>query len=201
MGEAVITYETLFELLRLERDRTELQKLSESFFSEVVEYLEDKQKALSEKEMQKELFSYEDKRKSEKELENIKRILKELYERREKKIVGLALDKSRRKEMTVDLSLMLPKEKEIFESVRKLLDNYRSEILENMLSLKVPPEEKKAVEEKDSKLIRILQPVPRFVGSDLEIYGPFEEEDIARLPSEVADVLIGKERAEEINEG
>ena len=34
------------------------------------------------------------------------------------------------------------------------------------------------------------------MGKDLQVYGPFEEEDIARLPEEAAQVLIDKERAE-----
>ena len=40
--------------------------------------------------------------------------------------------------------------------------------------------------------------MPKFVGRDLEVYGPFEEEDIANLPGEIADILILKNRAEEI---
>ncbi len=31
-------------------------------------------------------------------------------------------------------------------------------------------------------------------------YGPYEEEDVSKLPTEIADVLIKKERAEEIKE-
>jgi hypothetical protein len=32
-------------------------------------------------------------------------------------------------------------------------------------------------------------------------YGPYEEEEVAKLPSEIANLLIQKERAEEIKEG
>src|SRR3989344_4083177 len=38
----VITYETLFELLNRERERPELQKLEQSFFADVVDYLREK---------------------------------------------------------------------------------------------------------------------------------------------------------------
>jgi len=46
--------------------------------------------------------------------------------------------------------------------------------------------------------VRFLYAVPKFVGKELEEYGPFEEEDIANLPSDIADILIGKGRVEEI---
>ena len=49
------------------------------------------------------------------------------------------------------------------------------------------------------KSIRFIKPVPKFLGTELEIYGPFEENDIASLPSRIAKVLIKKERAEEMN--
>ena len=53
---------------------------------------------------------------------------------------------------------------------------------------------------RSNKLIRFIHAVPKFVGKDLEDYGPFEEEDIANLPAEIADVLIIKGRVEEIKE-
>ena len=55
----------------------------------------------------------------------------------------------------------------------------------------------KADEEK-TKLIRILNPLPKFLGTDLKTYGPFEEEDLASLPSKIADLIVEKKRAEEI---
>ena len=53
---------------------------------------------------------------------------------------------------------------------------------------------------KDTKLVRFLYSVPKFVGKELEEYGPFEEEDIANLPIEIAKVLIDKGRVEEVKE-
>ncbi len=70
-------------------------------------------------------------------------------------------------------------------------------------ALEKPKEDFKAAIElkKFTKLVRFMGYVPKFVGPELEEYGPFEEEDIANLPAEVADVLISKSRAEEIKEG
>jgi len=45
--EVNITYETLFELMRREKMREDLQEISPSFFDDVLEYLIEKQKIFS----------------------------------------------------------------------------------------------------------------------------------------------------------
>ncbi|MBW2980185.1 hypothetical protein KY360_02090 [Candidatus Woesearchaeota archaeon] len=220
--EVNITYETLFEILRREKDKEELQKLSDSFFSDVIAYLEDKKKALSDATLQ----SFGDKKKLEDELGNIRRILKDLYERREKKIVNLALNISRTKSNLIDTSALLNEEKSLFDSLIRNLDYGRESILNNLLESKTPGFEQPKVEEpktkdvqtdaapkeepkeeaskeenhKNTKMVRFTNAVPKFVGKELEEYGPFEEEDVANLPTEIANVLIEKGRVEEIKE-
>ena len=48
------------------------------------------------------------------------------------------------------------------------------------------------------KRVLITHPVPKFVGKELEVYGPFNPDEEAELPSEIADILINKGRAKEI---
>ena len=231
--EVIITYETLFELLQREKERNDLQRLEPNFFNDVIGYIKDKKRILEAKDS---TFAKEEIKKTERQLENIYKILKELYERREKKIISIALDKSRTKSNLIDTTALLKEERVVFDALTSLLDSYRDVILysvlnENMpfmqsnaseqsnararLSLAQLPElAHKSLESKRSredfktafelkkfvKLVRFMQPVPKFVGPELEEYGPFDEEDIASLPAEVADVIIGKGRAEEIRE-
>ena len=54
--------------------------------------------------------------------------------------------------------------------------------------------------EKNTKMVRFVHAVPKFVGEELEEYGPFEEEDVASLPAEIARILINKGRAEKIDD-
>ncbi len=211
--EVVITYETLYELLKRERERPDLQKLEPTFFSDTISYIKDKKKILDAKSNES-VFAVEEKKKTQRQLENIYKILKELYERREKKIISLAIDKSRTKSSLIDTTALLKEEKVVFDALTSLLDNYRDAILYSILNEKMPfmqsnkPLEQKPKEDfktalelkKSAKLVRFMHAVPRFVGPELEEYGPFEEEDIANLPSEVADVLISKDRVEEIKE-
>lgn len=208
--EVVITYETLFEILQIEKERADLQKLEPTFFSDTISYIKDKKKMLEAK--SDSTFALDEKKKTERQLENIHKILKELYERREKKIINLALDKSRTKSSLIDTIALLKEEKVVFDALTNLLDTYRDAILYSVLNERMPfmlqmkdekPKEdfKTALDlKKSTKLVRFIHPVARFIGPELEEYGPFEEEDIANLPEEIADVLINKGRGEEIRE-
>ena len=205
--EISVSYETLFDLLKREKERADLQKLDENFFQYLVEFLKEKDSLLKESSDE----SVEEKRNSERQLENIKKLLIDLYGRREKKISGLALDKSKTKSTIVDTGTLLKEEKQFFDDLVNLFDRYRYSILFNVLDCKLPvleekketpqvemPEKEKEVK-KNKKLIRFTHAVPKFVGEELEEYGPFEEEDIANLPIKIADLLVSKGRAEEIN--
>ena len=52
--------------------------------------------------------------------------------------------------------------------------------------------------EKTNRLVRFLNAVPKFVGNDMNTYGPFDTEDVANLPEKVSEILIKNNRAEEI---
>ena len=106
---------------------------------------------------------------------------------------------------------MLSEEILFYEHIKTVLNKFRKEILENLMLKNLPNitlEEIKSVKKDDEKklennlqtirLLRILEPVPQFVGDDLIIYGPFEAEDVASLPFNISDVLIKKSKAEEI---
>src|SRR3989338_61844 len=132
--EIIITYETLFDLLRREKDRVELQRLEPEFFSNVLAYLREKRQFAS----QQESASYDEKMKSHREMDNIRKLIKELYDRREKKIVMMAIDQSRTKSNLVDFSHMLKEERELFEQLMRTLNGFREGILANILNERLP---------------------------------------------------------------
>ena len=59
-------------------------------------------------------------------------------------------------------------------------------------------DEENTEESQGTKMIRFISPVPKFVVEELEVYGPFEEDDVANLPEKVSDLLIQRNRAEKI---
>ena len=215
--EVNITYETLFELLKREKDTSDLQKLEPSFFDNFVEYLNEKKDMMNKDDA---LFSYDEKKKVEKQIDNARRLIKEIYERREKKILNIALIKSRTKSHVIDTSALLDNEKKFLGEIEKVLNAYRENVIYNIIEgkpvsqIKHQENEKEEInaandvnlvnnveeETKSTKLVRFLYPVPKFVGTELEEYGPFAEEDIANLPAEIADLLVGKGKVKEIKE-
>jgi len=197
LDKITVTYDSIFEILMREKSREELQKLSSNFFTDVVNYIAEKRKTADS--TATDTFSLEEKERASKQMQNIKRMLTEIYERREKKMLNMSMIRSRTGADIVDTSALLAEEKMFFDALVAQLDYYRNSILFKLLNAQPTTAEEKAPElQKDSKLVRFLHDVPKFVGKELEIYGPFVEEDMANLPSELADVLIEKRRVEEV---
>ena len=138
MDEIRITLETLYDILRNEKKREELQKLEETFFIDVVAYLREKKVLLESKANSEELFAAGEMDKLEYELRSIKRILKEIYEKREKKIIDIAMNKSRTGSDIIDTSSMLREEKEFYKEMLVDLDKYRKGILGSLFLAELP---------------------------------------------------------------
>jgi DNA replication factor GINS len=207
MGEDIaITFETLYDLLMREKQRDELLPLEQSFFQDVIDYLKEKVNVLAKVSRENDLFSVGEKDKVEIEIRNIRKVLKDLYERRERKIVEMALGKSR-SGASIDSGALLEEEKRLFDSCVTILNNHRNGVLLNLMQMKLPKIEngrEKVVSEnsvedvKENLMIKFMHAVPKFVGRDLTIYGPFAADDIANLPKELAEILVEKNRAEVI---
>ena len=221
-SEMAITFESLFDLLRREKTREALQKLDGSFYKDVKAYILEKQQLVTS-------FSGQDmasRQKTEMQLENVRKMLHELYERREKKVMSMALNESRTG-MRVDYDSLLDEEKRLHDSLLHILNENRQKQLGTLFSqdaknkAEVSDTEGKKPEAHESAagdiaaegtdemepaagptntVIRFIHAVPKFIGTELEEYGPYEEEEIANLPNEIANVLIERGRAEKIEE-
>ncbi len=198
MSNITITYDVLYEILRLEKTRKELQELDKDFFTNLIAYIKEKHTILETQQKENNIFSKEFE-KTQKQIQNIKKMLKELYERRESKIIQLALYSSRTQNKP-DNNLLLQEEKEMLKSITQNLNNYRRDILYNLLKSKTPEiikEEKEEIKQQN-KLVRLTHALPQFVAEDLNTYGPFDEEDVVNLPEKAATVLINRNKAKEI---
>ncbi len=213
MSDISITYDLLFDVLKIEKSREELQKLDNSFYKNVVEYLGSKDSVIENPNTpirERELTRIQ--------LGNVKKLLVELYDRREKKIINLAIYKIKTGAGIINIDALLGEEKYLFDMLCSNLSRYRVAIIENIIEGKMPvadviPTSKVQVVQKDSikddisleddsegiKSVRFIKPVPKFLGLEMETYGPFEENDIASLPSKIANILVKKNRAEEMH--
>ncbi len=140
-----ITYETLFDILRMEKRREDLQQLQPSFFDDTVHYLKQKKELIRKRDHESGIDSFDEIKKLTIQYENVQKIIKEIYERREKKILMMALNKSRTKMSTMNVDVLLPQEMEFYQQLTRLLDTYRVDVLEKLIRGMIPKQQIAAV--------------------------------------------------------
>jgi DNA replication initiation complex subunit (GINS family) len=233
MGE--LTYEDLFEILRRERNSDELQQLEDSFYSDLVRYFQSKQAVVDDTSEEAQIFGASERDKVRTQLKNARKIARELVERREKKVVLLALNKARTKSDIIDTSALLDVEEAFFRSCVDLFGEYRGGVLERVVDMDLPRfdgtiaaegESPRAADEAtvdddssastDDRVrfqesveqdesddvtveVKFTSEIPKFLGKDQEVLGPFKADETAELSEEIADVLVKKGRAEKID--
>jgi len=210
-AEISINYETLYEMLRKEKGREELQEIHPSFYTNLVSYLNDKIGLVDSNRNKHDLFSTAETSDIQTQIMNIRRMIRELFERREKKIIIMALNKSRTNSDIIDTSNLMGEERAFYEDVRGAMDRFRKGVLEMLITGRNPAVESKIPVEKEiegpivepsnedgTTMVRFLKSVPKFVDKELRVHGPFQEDDMANLPLDIAKVLILKGRAEEM---
>lgn len=255
MVEVRISYETLFDILRREKQKEELQDLPETFISDFKTYLKEKEAILKKEKEEGNPFIVREQESVRLQVHNIKKILRELFERRENKIIRLSQDKVRTGQNPYHLLL---EEQSLYEALYAGVRDHRTLFVHALLSGKLitdetqtaaypneptiftnqthqhdipvhlsvkqeaplkdePPEHEDADHEASilhntktpetetytspditTMKVRILSPLPQFVGTELEVYGPYNQEDVASLPTMIAELLIRKGRAEEV---
>ncbi len=205
--EVAITFETIYEILRREKNKEDLQKLEYSFLKDVLDYLKEKQQIYNDSLKKTDLFSISERENTLLQIQNIKKLLKELYDRREKKIIEMALIRSKTKSNIINTSNLLDEEKELYNSLVSTLNNYRESIINSVIEMRdVKPvfvveeikEEISKIPELSVTKIRFLEQVDTFIGKELEEYGPFKPNDVAYIPNELANIILGQGKAVKI---
>jgi len=201
----LITYETIRNAHRAEKEE-ELQKLPQGFFESVRNWFSLKEKL-------------KDSTLSLLEVENAKKLLEDIINRRERKIILCAL-RTVRGEMPP--SSLTEDERKFFDQLVNILKAFRNDMNEKFRSYadiveeKVeeakksveelrPIEPEKPVENKFIKpngklLVKVLADLPKFVGSNMEGYGPLKAGDVIYVPDEIGKLLITRKVAENILE-
>jgi DNA replication factor GINS len=175
MPEETITFELIRRIQREEQRVPKLTKLPENFYQNISSYLQQKRR----------LEERED-RKTALEVKNIERLIEDVFNRRERKILNQALISAR---TNIPPENLTEEEKVFFNVLINAIKERRTNILDTVLQA-VGTEEL-------ASLIIFREDVPEFVGSDLKTYGPFKKGDIAKLPEENMKVLIERGIAEE----
>jgi DNA replication initiation complex subunit (GINS family) len=137
------------------------------------------------------------------ELRNAQNVLKDIYDRREKKLLLAAALAVRGGK--VERKNMLSKEGIVFDKIVQILKTERKN-LDKTLAIEVveepKPKEKRVKKPKKGFVkVKILQNLPSFLGINGKEYGPFKENDVVELPEANANALIEKARAKVYKEG
>jgi len=179
MSEDTITYEFIREISREEQNSPTLSKLPLNFVQKVMEYLKQKEKLLG---------TQKDKQVSQ-EIENTKRLLETIFNRRETKILNHAIITSR---TDIPPENLTKEEQDLFENIVEQLKQRKQKVL-NILNKK--SKEKKPIKESSDK-IEFTEDIEEFVGVDLKKYGPFKKGQKAKIPEENAELFkkAGKAR-------
>ncbi len=175
--EETITFEFIRKVQREEQRSPKLTKLPDNFFPAVSAYLQQKRKVIR------------DDRKTALELKNIERLIEDVFNRRERKILNSAIIAARTKMSPENLA---DDERGFFDRIVGWVKERRNESLKKMMT-----EEKEEL----ASLIVFKEDTPEFVAIDEKTYGPFKKGDIAKLPEENMKVLIERGIAEEFKIG
>ncbi len=218
----VITYETLFELYRREKNRDELQQLEAGFFERAIAYMKDLKKDAP-------LLADDVVERNRTLAFNIKKLMRDIYARRERKIVNMALVKTVSPQSIIGTAVLLEHEKMLFEHIFSALQSQRGQVFSllendgNPVSLSTvrqgvsvvqppvslpshpvvtpspshsTPAPSAAEKDRDTIKLEFTQDQPKFIGPNLEIYGPYTVGDTAELPKIIADIILETGKAE-----
>jgi len=181
-------YEEVYEAWKKERSEFGLQPLPKDFYDRMAEYtrkLKESQRMLDEKTLKARL--------SRRELENIRRLSKELTETRLNKILRIMSSEGR----PITSALLTVREEHIFETLMDASTQFLK-IAKNTYEGKELEALQAHSKEPQTILVRFMCEIPAIVGVDMKTYGPFKSEDVASLPAENAKALIHQKAAVEI---
>ena len=188
-----MNYEDLRRFQRMERNSSKLGELSRGFYDELSQLLS------SQKAKCKEGQSEETK-----VFENMIKTARDVFDRREQKILTKAMRFARTNETEKDV--ITDEEKTLFEKLSEdlkksrqdfemlLIGNGKARDLKKIQNINDIPaiNNGQAGEDLNIVMVRILKKVPKFVSGDLKEYGPFEANSIVKLPRKEADLLSNR---------
>ncbi|MBU0530663.1 MAG: hypothetical protein KKC05_03225, partial [Nanoarchaeota archaeon] len=160
----LLSYDAILRIVNQEKSEKKLLQLPENFFTDVKTYVENKSKMMDKKEGW--------------ELESARRLVQDLLEIRERKILILALYNVR---SGVSSDNFTSEEKKFFDILVENIKTFRNE---RKIIVEGRPEKK--------ELVVIIDDLDEFVGIDMKTYGPFRRGDLVHLPEENAKLLLGK---------
>lgn len=171
MPEETITFELIRRIQREEQKIPKLTKLPENFFPAVTAYIQQKKSmAVNER---KDAF----------ELKSAETLVEDIYNRRERKILNIAIISAR---TSIPPENLTGEEKIFFNAILANIKGRREHTLKDLFNAPPVPS------------IIFKEDMTEFVGIDEKTYGPFKKGDVAKLPEENKKLLLERGVIEEV---
>ncbi len=194
-----INYKTLRKIQQMERKSPMLTKIDYHFYSDLSEYINALNSRLEkESKSQKQMLLKN-------EIQNTNKIIRNIYEHREKKILLAAISKARGGRP--DLKNLIDAERNLFDSTLKLMVQSREQLLEGRPKDKRGKDNKNVetkkeetrIEKKDNtnQMVMVTKNIPEFIGTDTKKYN-LRAGDIISLPKNMSDMLLKRNVVKEI---
>lgn len=167
----MITYSFLRDIERQELTQASLVLLPEDFYKKAKEYATELEARINGGGVM-----------VLREYDNVKRIIKRITEKREEKVVLLAV-------RGVESENLTKEEKEFFYSIKEKIEQYRK-------NFRI--DEEGSIKKEMVKKVRMIKEVEAYTAPNGSIYGPFKKEEEVVLPSEEANALLKEKKAEEV---
>ena len=193
----MITYKSLRELQRQEKEEVELISLSPDFFKEVNQYLTDLEFRKKELKDSEDFFDKELLEQIIQELDNSRKIIKDFLEHRERKILNKSLSNSRARNR-IEVKNLTIEEQKLLEVITNLFKDHNKRVLDIVFDKKTLQKKKQDLSEtvlKQTK-VKIIDTVNEFIWSDEKTYGPFNVGDEPQLLNEISKFLVENKKAE-----
>lgn len=160
-----------------EKENSSLSEIPENFFQEVSKLVDDLENP--------------------KKTKNTVSMIKDIFKRREQKVARSALRAARTEEKRVEN--VTDEEKELYDNLVNDFTSHRT-VLKRMINSDHPEENKtnKNKEEKKEYLVRTLERIPKFTDSESNEHGPYDPNQIVKMPRKEAKILLKKELVEEV---
>jgi hypothetical protein len=183
-------YEDLYELLRNEKFSTDLQDMSIENLKKIRSYFNERNNKLNES-ASSNMFSSHNKLKIQGEIDNATRIVNDLINIRERKIINRAIFTSRSNENIEDTSNMIEIEKKLYDFLNFELKKFRKSYLYEI--------ENREVNDKKHKKYVVLEDVP-LLSDGINEYGPYKKNDFIELPINIANILVNESKIKDESE-
>ena len=190
-----MNFEEVRGIQRKEQNSSRMVQVGDSFYKELADFV--KQSTDSYKGNQ-DPVQFRD-------LDNVVKLARRAFDAREQKLVMSAIRSVRTGEDGSEN--MTPEEKAAYCTIVASIASHRRFFNGVLLgdyplemAPKTPKEAPKLINEdiNNISLVRIRKPIPRFVGADSREYGPFEANDVVKLPKAEAGLLKGQGLAETV---